>query len=236
MGTPMTTTHAGFLGAALGCLVATSAAASPVQPHAPTMLTEDDYARAEAFLGHNTTPLLDHAVTRVEWLDGERFWYRDQDADGVRYRIFDVSAGKARDAFDHDAIAAALPAPGEGIRKAGDLEIRSIEPAGDDRLRLLVDGTYYLCGIDAGATCEAVDLPGGDEPVTGSPDGRLGAFIRGWNLWVRALRTGEETQLTTDGAEHHGYATDNAGWTHSDRASLARAPHPTRTSPFRLHH
>lgn len=230
----MTTTHAGFLGAALGCLVATSAAASPVQPHAPTMLTEDDYARAEAFLGHNTTPLLDHAVTRVEWLDGERFWYRDQDADGVRYRIFDISAGKARDAFDHDAIAAALPAPDKGTRKAGDLEIRSIEPAGDDRLRLLVDGTHYLCGLDAGATCEAIDLPGGDEPVTESPDGRLGAFIRDWDLWVRDLRTGEETQLTTDGAEHHGYATDNAGWTHSDRAILVWSPDSTKIATFRL--
>jgi len=230
----MTTTHAGFLGAALGCLIATSAAASPVQPHAPTMLTEDDYARAEAFLGHNTTPLLDHAVTRVEWLDGERFWYRDQDADGSRYRIFDAGPGRARDAFDHEALAAALPAPGDGTRKAGDLEIRSIELAGDDRLRLLVDGTRYLCGIEAGAGCEAIDLPGGDEPVTESPDGRLGAFIRDWNLWVRDLRTGEETQLTTDGAEHHGYATDNAGWTHSDRAILVWSPDSTKIATFRL--
>src|SRR5690606_8569567 len=89
---------------------------------------------------------------------------------------------------------------------------------------LLVEGTYYLCGIDAGATCEAIDLPGGDEPVTESPDGRLGAFIRDWNLWVRDLRTGEETQLTTDGAEHHGYATANAGWTHSDRPAPPREP------------
>ena len=230
----MTTTHAGFLGAALGCLIATSAAASSVQPHAPTMLTEDDYARAEAFLGHNTTRLLDHAVTRVEWLDDRRFWYRDQDADGGRYRIFDAGSGRARDAFDHEALAAALPAPGDGTRKAGDLEIRSIELAGDDRLRLLVDGTRYLCGIEAGAGCEAIDLPGGDEPVTESPDGRLGAFIRDWNLWVRDLRTGEETQLTTDGAEHHGYATDNAGWTHSDRAILVWSPDSTKIATFRL--
>src|SRR5690606_29399498 len=120
----MTTTHAGFLGAALGCLIATSAAASPVQPHAPTMLTEDDYARAEAFLGHNTTPLLDHAVTRVEWLDGERFWYRDQDADGSRYRIFDAGPGRARDAFDHEALAAALPAPGRSEEHTSELQSR----------------------------------------------------------------------------------------------------------------
>jgi hypothetical protein len=47
-----------------------------------------------------------------------------------------------------------------------------------------------------------------------SPDGRLTAFLRNDNLWVREIATGKETQLTTDGVKDHGYATDNAGWTH----------------------
>jgi dipeptidyl aminopeptidase/acylaminoacyl peptidase len=53
-----------------------------------------------------------------------------------------------------------------------------------------------------------------------SPDKKLAAFIRDNNLWVRTVATGEERQLTTDGVEDFGYATDNAGWQHSDGAIL----------------
>jgi dipeptidyl aminopeptidase/acylaminoacyl peptidase len=53
-----------------------------------------------------------------------------------------------------------------------------------------------------------------------SPDKKLAAFIRDNNLWVRTVATGEERQLTTDGVEDFGYATDNAGWQHSEAAIL----------------
>lgn len=53
-----------------------------------------------------------------------------------------------------------------------------------------------------------------------SPDGKKAAYIKDWNLWVRDLDTKKETQLTFDGVKDFGYATDNAGWTHSDRPIL----------------
>ena len=53
----------------------------------------------------------------------------------------------------------------------------------------------------------------GERPEVLSPDGRLAAFIRDDNLWVRDVATGAEKQLTTDGVKDFGYATDNAGWT-----------------------
>ncbi len=53
-----------------------------------------------------------------------------------------------------------------------------------------------------------------------SPDGKRAAFIRDWNLWVRDIATGRETQLTADGTRDFGYATDNAGWIKSDRPKL----------------
>jgi len=56
----------------------------------------------------------------------------------------------------------------------------------------------------------------GGAPVVVSPDGKLAAFIRDYNLWVRNLDTKQETQLTTDGEKDFGYATDNAGWKSSD--------------------
>ena len=51
-----------------------------------------------------------------------------------------------------------------------------------------------------------------------SPDGTRETYIKDYNLWMRDLSSGKETQLTTDGVKDFGYATDNAGWVHSDRA------------------
>jgi dipeptidyl-peptidase 4 len=65
-----------------------------------------------------------------------------------------------------------------------------------------------------------------------SPDGKLGAFIRNDNLWVRDLAAGTERQLTTDGVRDFGYATDNAGWTRSDRPILLWSPDSRKIATF----
>ncbi|MCE7032138.1 DPP IV N-terminal domain-containing protein [Lysobacter sp. GX 14042] len=234
----MKTTRPGLrlLGAALGGLLAATATATaqPSQSDAPVMLTHDDYARAEAFMGYNATPLLDHAVTRVEWLDDGRFWYRDHDARGDHYRIFDLATGQAREAFDHAVVAAALNALGGKVHEAGKLELTALDFDADGRLELTIARQQYRCEGEGEALSCTQREAGGGEPAVASPDGRLGAFIRDWNLWVRELDTGKETQLTTDGTEHYGYATDNAGWTHSDRAILVWSPDSTRIATFRL--
>jgi len=65
-----------------------------------------------------------------------------------------------------------------------------------------------------------------------SPDGTKAAFIKDYNLWLRDLATGKETQLTTDGVKDYGYATDNAGWTKSDRAILVWSPDSKKIATF----
>jgi len=46
------------------------------------------------------------------------------------------------------------------------------------------------------------------------------------------MATGKETQLTTDGVKDYGYATDNAGWQHSDRAILLWSPDSAKIATF----
>lgn len=65
-----------------------------------------------------------------------------------------------------------------------------------------------------------------------SPDGKKVAFIRDWNLWMRNLETGQETQLTSDGIENFGYATDNAGWRKSDRPILLWSPDSRKIATY----
>jgi len=65
-----------------------------------------------------------------------------------------------------------------------------------------------------------------------SPDGKKAAFIRDWNLWVKDLESNTETQLTQDGVENFGYATDNAGWRKSDKPVLLWSPDSKKTATF----
>jgi dipeptidyl aminopeptidase/acylaminoacyl peptidase len=74
--------------------------------------------------------------------------------------------------------------------------------------------------------------PSGGRPESRSPDGKRAAFIRDYNLWVRDIATGRETQLTTDGQKDFGYATDNAGWVKSDRPVIVWSPDSRKIATF----
>ncbi|WP_029036311.1 S9 family peptidase [Salinimicrobium xinjiangense] len=66
-----------------------------------------------------------------------------------------------------------------------------------------------------------------------SPDRKKVVYIKDWNLWLRNLETGEEIQLTTDGEENFGYATDNAGWRKSDRPIVLWSPDSKKLATFK---
>lgn len=79
-------------------------------------------------------------------------------------------------------------------------------------------------GRDSGTPAAAPNVP--------SPDGTRTAFVRDHNLWVRELATNKETQLTTDGVQDFAYATNNAGWTKSDRPILVWSPDSKKIATF----
>ncbi len=72
-----------------------------------------------------------------------------------------------------------------------------------------------------------------DRIASRSPDGKKEVFIRDWNLWARDVASGAERQLTRDGIKDYGYATDNAGWTHSDRAIVLWSPDSKKVATFK---
>ncbi|MEO5942600.1 MAG: DPP IV N-terminal domain-containing protein, partial [Ferruginibacter sp.] len=66
-----------------------------------------------------------------------------------------------------------------------------------------------------------------------SPDGKWKAYINNYNLWVKNTASGDKKQLTTDGEKDYGYATDNAGWTHSENAIVRWSPDSKKIATFK---
>jgi len=65
-----------------------------------------------------------------------------------------------------------------------------------------------------------------------SPDGKKSILIKDYNLFVKDIASGQLTQLTTDGIKDYGYATDNAGWKHSDAPILRWSPDSKKIATF----
>ncbi len=136
--------------------------------------------------------------------------------------------------FDQQKLAAALTkAVGKAVA-ASKLSISDIHIGNDGRFDITYDDKQYVCDLAGAGRCDdkASLVKSGKEPGIASPNGKLEAFIRDWNLWVRDTATGKETQLTSDGGKDFGYATDNAGWLHSDRPVLNWSPDSTAIATY----
>jgi dipeptidyl-peptidase 4 len=163
-------------------------------------VTAADYARAEKFLAPNLQGLVTGGAVSPNWLPDDRFWYRNQ----TEIVVVDP-AKKARASFPDCAVAGmdCTAAPAEAGGRGG--------------------------GRGGGGRGGGPSSSDG-KPLSVSPDGTRGVFVRDWNLWGRDMKSGQERALTTDGVKYFGYATDNAGWSASDRAIVSWSPDSTKVA------
>jgi dipeptidyl-peptidase-4 len=228
-----------------GAAVALAALCVAAQAQQPRQYTDADYAAAEKFMSYNVNPLAFKGQVNAQWMDDGRFLYRAVDETGITYMVVDPGKGTRAPAFDQAKVAALLKAASNGAvsMDAQHLAISEISLAdGDHTLSFTARGVSYRCSLGSSSdACKVMGTTGGgrggpehkgEPPIALSPDRKLGAFIRDWNLWVRDLETGAETQLTTDGVKDYGYATDNAGWRNSDAAVLLWSPDSTKIATF----
>jgi dipeptidyl aminopeptidase/acylaminoacyl peptidase len=208
------------------------------------VFTADDYARAEKFMTYNTTPLVLRSGVRATWLADERFWYRNTIAEGNEFILVDPVKKTRQPAFDHIKLAAALSIAASANYDAYHLPFTEFTMAADGgSISFTVGTARWKCDV-MGSKCDPDTSPvaatprqgrggrGGQRIDSPSPDGRLTAFIRDYNLWIREVPGGKETQLTTDGVKDFGYATDNAGWIDSNRAVLLWSPDSKKIATF----
>jgi dipeptidyl-peptidase 4 len=215
--------------------------ASPLAAQQPRTVTADDYARAERFLGPWTSQLVFGTGVRPSWLPNDRFWYRTTTPAGSEFIVVDPARGSRGMAFDQTRIAAGLSAAIGQTYQATQLPFTQFEYTPSGAIRVRVGRRSYDCNTETGRCGAAMDAREQAAAPTGrrggpaeqrSPNGRRAAFIRDYNLWVRDVATGAEKQLTRDGVKRFGYATDNAGWTHSDRPVLVWSPDSKKIATF----
>lgn len=197
-------------------------------------VTAEDYARAVKFLSWNTSKLVYNASVRPVWVNENTFCYKNRIPEGNEFILVDAKKQNRKRAFDHEKLAKAL----------SELTKKEVDPfnipgnmfkfSEDGRyLTLCTYNTQYKCDLKT-YTCEEIKDRCTDfqRDIHVSPDGKKAAFIKDYNLWVRDLESGEENQLTTDGVENFGYATNNAGWVKSDRPVLLWSPDSKKIVTF----
>src|SRR5688572_19322649 len=107
--------------------------AVPIGAQQPRQLTDEDYARAERFLGANTAPLVTGTGVRPTWLADGRFWYRTTVRNGSAF-FFVYPVRRTREAaFDQARLASALAAVSGGRVDATQLPFQTFELAKDSR-------------------------------------------------------------------------------------------------------
>ena len=241
--------------------VASSAALLLVSVALPVLAqrvyTAQDYTQAERWMGYNVNSMVQHTVSHVDYLPDGRIFYGDPVKGATNYMLADPAKGSQAPAFDNARLAAALTLASK--RKADPAHLGVTEYAADANGGFAVTTRAGLFHCDAAVTTctpepapkppvPQPEKPGGQTPATqparppagrrsatpanASPDKKLEAFIRDHNLWVRVVATGAERQLTTDGVEDFGYATDNAGWQHSDAAVLTWSADSRKIATF----
>jgi dipeptidyl-peptidase-4 len=165
------------------------------------VVTAADYDHARQFLAPALNGMVVGGAVAATWAPDGRFWYRNTTLAGAEIVVIDPAAKtrKSCAATVTECEGLAITAGGGGGRggRGG--------------------------GGRGGAGGRGGNAANG-EPLSMSPDGKRGVFVRDWNLWVHDVASGAEKQLTHDGVKWFGYATDNAGWASSDRAMVQWSP------------
>lgn len=213
------------------------------------IFTAQDYQQAERMMGYHTQQYIDRAFVQPNWFDGDKFWYRVLTPQGSEFILVDPAKGIRTTAFDHQKLASSLSAATGKTYTASMLPFQFFSFSSDgkyisfraDNRQWKCDLQTYTCTMDDNAPSSAMQRIAGGGGFRGrgsgnevlSPDGQKAAFIKEYNLWIRDVKTGQQKQLTTDGIKDFGYATDNAGWTGSDRPVLRWSPDSKKIATFK---
>tara|TARA_R110002049_G_scaffold11147_9_gene53365 strand:+ start:1508 stop:3835 length:2328 start_codon:yes stop_codon:yes gene_type:complete len=196
--------------------------------------TVAEYEAAAKHMDRSLYSMVHNQVSGSSFVNGNKLIYSTTNKDGKKYILVDVNSKTKGEAFNHDNLATALSKELDKEIKASNLPIYSVSLSEDSKtVNFTASREKYSFNIENNSiTKVASDGKNISRNEHISPNGKLAAYIDNFNLFVRDLETGKKTQITFDGVEDYGYATNNAGWTKTDGAVLKWSPNSDKIATF----
>ncbi|MCU0457904.1 MAG: S9 family peptidase [Bacteroidales bacterium] len=205
--------------------------------------TEKDYERANN-LDRQLSGKVWHSEIRPSWIGRtDMLIFEDRTPAGKNFILADATKKTTRKAFDEVKLAAALGSVTGDTIKADDLPVRNISMADDLRsMTLEYSGWVYRCDLRKYTVTKEREARrpnswGGDgrwpwgfrdesagRPDT-SPDKKMTAFVRDYNVWIRDLKEKKEYQLSYDGGIGRYYSA-SVEWSPDSRKLMAYLVQP----------
>jgi dipeptidyl aminopeptidase/acylaminoacyl peptidase len=209
---------------------------APVQAQAQG--TRADYMRADSFAARARDLVVDVAE-EPHWIDEtSRFWYRKSVEGGDRFVLVDANEATKASPFDHDRLADALNEARSDTVTAVTLPFQRFTYVDDEgAVEFEVADSTWRCDLTE-YSCEnrgAAERRGpperdypwqagpgqrwrirAAEPLR-SPDGKLEAFVRNFNVAIRSTGSDDITLLSFDGSEGNRYTHSSLVWSPDSR-------------------
>ncbi|MGM0545812.1 MAG: DPP IV N-terminal domain-containing protein [Bacteroidota bacterium] len=194
-------------------------------------VTAEDYQRAEQFLWQNTYDKVLNTVSGQYWTS-DVLIYNTRTEDGVKYVMADPVSQEKEEVFDHSRLADTLSAKVDKDVNAKNLSLSEVRYSKEENmLTYQMNEQRFKTDLSSYETKELSAKKRDNEIL--SPDGKKAVYIKDHNLWMRNTDTDEHTQLTTDGEQYYGYATNNAGWVRGNNPVVLWGPNSEKVATFR---
>jgi dipeptidyl aminopeptidase/acylaminoacyl peptidase len=143
---------------------------------------------------------------RPHWIeDTHKFWYKSRTPRGKEFVLIHAEKRSKQKAFNHEKMAKALSALLDKEYQPYDLPFDSITFKEKGKsISFKVKDKSIECRLKT-YVCKEVKEKKKDDSVSLSPDGKWEAFVKDYNLYLRATGDKKEFQLTSDGTEKYAY-------------------------------
>lgn len=200
----------------------------------PKQFTIAEYEAAAKHMDRSLYGMVKNQVSGANFTNSNTLTYYTTTNEGKKFIMVDANAKTQKEAFNHQKLATLLSKELDREVEANNLPIYNVSIAKDLKtINFSAARQSYLYNIENNSLSkENSNNNAVSRKEHVSPNGKLAAYIDDYNLWVRNLETNKKTQLTFDGEQDYGYATNNAGWIKSDGAVLKWSPNSDKIATF----
>ncbi|MBN2214866.1 MAG: DPP IV N-terminal domain-containing protein [Bacteroidales bacterium] len=190
-----------------------------ISPELFSQVTTEDYQRADSVIKLND--LVFHGFIKPEWVDSSHwFWYKVKTRKGEEYFLVDAERQKKSEAFNQEKLCSRINDQTGRTFKPYSLPVSNISFMNQMKeLKFELDSFTWKCNLGnyklercSKIEKEKTDRYWGESvdelgnPPVVSPDSQFLAFIKNFNVHLKIKKTGEEYQLSHDGAEGDFYS------------------------------